>query len=176
MKNLHILWPYFSNKNSIHQIFLLLNSLIVWKHQENILVIFSMKSKMNLIAWMSTGIWIHFDVHWKLQTKNGLLWNAYGEIQLFLWIFREFRRKYYTYIKCYVATWNCNSIKIKHIEPSNFLSDHKIHIMILNETKLKYNNKLWVKGFQIIRKNIPDNSGFSGFAIVIRKDNMYFIG
>lgn len=42
--------------------------------------------------------------------------------------------------------------------------------MVLNETKLEHNNKLFVKVFQVIWKDGPDNSGFDEIAILFRND------
>lgn len=67
-----------------------------------------------------------------------------------------------------LATWNANSISNKHFELSLFLEKHSIDIMIINETKLKTNDKFYMKGFQVARNDRLGDIGAGGVAILVK--------
>lgn len=73
--------------------------------------------------------------------------------------------------KLSICSWNANSISNKIGELINFASHHDIDIILLNETKLKPDDRLRLKGFNVIRKDRPSiaNAGAGGVAALIRK-------
>lgn len=78
------------------------------------------------------------------------------------------------YIKYKLATWNCNSVSNNHTELSNFLNVYNIDKMAFNETKINPCNILFMKGFQVVRKDRPEESRFGGVAILIKNDIIFY--
>lgn len=73
--------------------------------------------------------------------------------------------KYCNKIK--IAAWNSQSIYNKIGEVEDFTQKHNIDILMLNETWLKNNKKIYIKGFKCIRKDRKNENG-GGVAILIK--------
>lgn len=67
-----------------------------------------------------------------------------------------------------IVSWNANGVKPKVSQLINFLAIHKVDIMLINETKLKKEDKLKLKHYTLYRNDRPDNLGAGGVAIAVR--------
>jgi hypothetical protein len=72
--------------------------------------------------------------------------------------------------KIKIATWNANGIINKIDETKTFLMTEKIDIMIINETKLTSNDKLYFNNYKTYRQDRPTNTRAGGVAIIIKSD------
>lgn len=72
--------------------------------------------------------------------------------------------------KINIIQWNCQSLVPKFSELDAYLHREKIHICILSETWLSYNQQLNIQGFSLFRKDRAD--GYGGLAILVH----HFIG
>ena len=71
-----------------------------------------------------------------------------------------------------ILCWNCNSIKNKHIELSNYMYLNNIDIVGLNETKLDRTVELIVPGYSIYRNDRDSRGG--GVAVLIKKSIKHY--
>jgi exonuclease III len=69
-----------------------------------------------------------------------------------------------------IATWNANGITNKIDDLKTFLTTEKIDIMIINETKLTTNDKLYFNNYKTYRHDRPTNTRAGGVAIIIKSD------
>lgn len=71
-----------------------------------------------------------------------------------------------------VFNWNvrglCSQGAIQIL--TNFLHQYKPHIVTLQETLLKNDNRLYFDQYAVLRADRPDNSGGGGVAILVRRD------
>lgn len=70
-------------------------------------------------------------------------------------------------------SWNANGISNKKAPLVHFLTDKNVDIILLNETKLTDRDKLKIRGYDMIRKDRPDNEQGGGVAILIRHNVPY---
>ena len=77
--------------------------------------------------------------------------------------------------KLKIISWNANGINSKNKLDLliNLIIKEKIDIILLNETRIRKNKNLKIKGFTTIRRDRNDNSGHGGVAIFI-KNNIDF--
>lgn len=68
--------------------------------------------------------------------------------------------------------WNCQGIRSKVDELNRFLKNTLCDVVCLNETFLKYNNRLHIPGFTCIRKD-RESGRFGGLAILVRNGLKY---
>jgi endonuclease/exonuclease/phosphatase (EEP) superfamily protein YafD len=69
-----------------------------------------------------------------------------------------------------IATCNANGITNKIDELKTFLTTEKIDIMIIKETKLTTNDKLYFNNYKTYRHDRPTNTGAGGVAVIIKSD------
>lgn len=74
-----------------------------------------------------------------------------------------------------VSSWNANGLSNKKAQLIQFLQDHRIDIMLLNETKLTTQDKLKVKDYSIVRRDRQNNQRAGGVAMLIRNEVPYQI-
>lgn len=72
-----------------------------------------------------------------------------------------------------LSTWNANGLSNKKAQLIQFLQDHKIDIMLLNETKLTNRDKLKITGYNTVRKDRQNNIRAGGVAMLIRNEVPY---
>lgn len=72
-----------------------------------------------------------------------------------------------------IMHWNANGIRNKISELKNILSQLKVDIILINETKLKSSTKFYVSGYRCIRKE-RDNDGNGGGVAILIKDDINF--
>lgn len=70
--------------------------------------------------------------------------------------------------KLNICTWNCDSIKIRLIEFTQFLSNYNIDLCCLNETKLGPNQRFSVTNYTIYRNDRNTHGG--GVAVLIKNN------
>lgn len=70
-----------------------------------------------------------------------------------------------------LITANVNSLvsTTKQVELKSFLAKHRPHIVLLNETKLKFSNRISLPNYSTYR-NDRDSDGGGGTAILVRID------
>ena len=67
--------------------------------------------------------------------------------------------------------WNCRGFKNKRDEIKNIISDHRPVCIALQETYLKQNDKIMIRGFKCFRRDfhhVPKSTG--GLALLISND------
>ena len=69
-----------------------------------------------------------------------------------------------------IAHWNANGIINKKTEVMDFISKHKIDILLLNETRLQGKHKCKFPGYNSFRKERPGNTPAGGVAIICRNN------
>ncbi|CAH1384438.1 unnamed protein product [Tenebrio molitor] len=82
----------------------------------------------------------------------------------------KFVKQFIMTFKIKIATWNANGIINKIDETKTFLMTEKIDIMIINETKLTSNDKLYFNNYKTYRQDRPTNTRAGGVAIIIKSD------
>lgn len=70
-----------------------------------------------------------------------------------------------------IATWNANGLRTRIAELINFLAQHNIDIMMINETRYTAQMKLKIKNYTCIRKDIGSTAG--GVAMLIKNTTPY---
>lgn len=71
-----------------------------------------------------------------------------------------------------IAHWNANGLKLKWNELKEFIINHKIQIMLVNETKIPINRKYSLQSYDIIRK-VRENTRGGGLLILIKNNIKY---
>lgn len=69
--------------------------------------------------------------------------------------------------KINIATWNANSLNGKRNLLTHFMKIHDVHIMLINETKLKANDKFNINGYQVLRNDRPSETASGGVCAII---------
>lgn len=72
-----------------------------------------------------------------------------------------------------ISSWNANGVSNKKSSLINYLHDRQIDVMLINETKLKANDKLKIRGYTVLRKDRPNALRGGGVAIVISNNVPY---
>ena len=76
--------------------------------------------------------------------------------------------------KLTLGHWNANGIRGNSRELSQFLWDHNVDIMFINETRLTPKNQFYMAGYNVVRKERIGNKTQGGVQILI-KDNINYI-
>jgi exonuclease III len=69
-----------------------------------------------------------------------------------------------------IVIWNANGIKNKTDELKDFLDTEQTDIILISETKLTTNDKIYFDGYSTYRRDRPTNTRAGGVAIIIKRD------
>lgn len=69
-----------------------------------------------------------------------------------------------------IAHWNANGVKYKIHELTYFITSHQIQLMSINETKLKVEDKFYIPGYKIVRKDRPGDNRAGGVMLIIKEE------
>lgn len=67
-----------------------------------------------------------------------------------------------------IASWNAQSIRCKRVELEEFLTDHGIDVMFIQETFLKPSDKFVISNYNVYRNDRTNGPG-GGTAIITKK-------
>lgn len=70
--------------------------------------------------------------------------------------------------KLKVATWNANSLKNKQAAVIHYLLSNKVDVFLINETKLKPEQRFRIKGYRVIRKDRVSEHAAGGVCAAVR--------
>jgi hypothetical protein len=71
-----------------------------------------------------------------------------------------------------ISSWNANGVKNKRGELINFIYNHKLDVVLVNETKLTATDRLKIRNYTCLRKDRLHAAG-GGVAIFIKNDVVY---